>query len=381
MTTPAGSLVFNALAWGFEHVPFDAALIASIAEAYPGEPIHFYGEKDHVRLVQKFLAPRFAGADVTWNDLALPDRVAKPSQRIAQDLLTCRAMLSEARRLQVERVLACYMHSTTGILALKALSAVYRPRTLAFIHHGSLLRLVSSRRYRPLLSLGNGRLRQVVLGDSIRDEVLSQLPGLSASMYAIRHPYFFDEAATSDLPEGGPISFSFLGLVDENKGFSAFVDLAAAVSSTWKEAVQFDLIGGTRAGALPSSTGAFIKTYVADGPMPREVFETQLRKTHYTVFPYNPLFYKYIASGSLLDALTAGKPIIALRNSQFDEIFRTMGDIGYLCDDVGHMKELTAAILRDPPRQRYRQQSESILAGRRIFGTAAVAEQIRRALA
>jgi hypothetical protein len=373
-------LVFNALAWGFEHVPFDAALIASLAQAYPGEPIHFHGEREHLRLVQQYLQPRFAGADVVWRELTLPPRLATPMARIASDLRICQAMLSEAQRLRANRVIACYMHSTTGILTLKTLAPVYRPRSLAFIHHGSLLRLVSSRRYRPLLSIANGALRQIVLGDSIRDEVLGALPSLRGSLYAIRHPYFFDEAVASDLPVSGPMSFSFLGLVDENKGFPEFVELATTLSPSWQHAARFDLIGGTRTGALPKAIGPWVKTYIADGPMPRDVFEAQLRQTHYAVFPYNPSYYKFIASGSVLDALAAGKPIIALRNSQFDEMFRTIGDIGYLCDDIAHMRHVTAGILRDPPRERYRQQSQNVLAGRRIFGTAAVAEQLRGVL-
>jgi hypothetical protein len=380
MTTPGGSVVFNALAWGFEHVPFDAALIASLAEAYPGEPVHFFGETEHLRLIQRFLAPRFPNADVVWHELTLPPRLATPRERIGDDLRTTRAMLSEARRLDAGRVIAAYMHSTTGIVALKALAQLYRPRSLAFIHHGSLLRLVSSRRYHPLLWLGNGRLRQIVLGDSIRDEVLGQLPVLRGSLHAIRHPYFFDDAETSDLPVSGPTGFSFLGLVDENKGFPEFVDLASTLAPAWKDAAYFDLIGGTRVGALPNTHGPWVKTYLTDGPMPRDVYEAQLRKTHYAVFPYNPSYYKFIASGSVLDALTAGKPIIALRNSQFDEMFKTMGDIGYLCDDVRQMKELAAGILRDPPRERYRRQSQNILTGRSVFGTAAVAQQLRGVL-
>ncbi len=83
----------------------------------------------------------------------------------------------------------------------------------------------------------------------------------------------------------------------------------------------------------------------------------------------------------MLDALTAGKPFIALRNSQFEEMFETMGDIGYLCDDVEHLKSIVADIVRDPPRERYRRQSETILARREIFSSRAVAAQLRRILA
>jgi glycosyltransferase involved in cell wall biosynthesis len=371
--------LFDALAWGFEHVPFDAAFIAAVARAYPGEPIHFFAERDHLAQVQRFLGPGRRLPDVEWRELTLAPRFAAPKERVASDFRLCRSILSEARRLGATRVVACYMHATTGTAALKALSLVYRQMVIALVHHGSLLRLMSSRRFGPLLRLGNRRLRQIVLGEPIRAEVLADVPELRRSLRAIRHPYFFDGAAPSEYPGSAPATFSFLGLIDESKGFAEFVDLAGEIAPPAGDAVRFDLIGGKRGAAVES--GPWVKLYGSDGPLPRDVFERQLGQTTYAVFPYRPSAYRLVASGSVLDALAAGKPLIALRNPQFEEMFQVMGDIGYLCDDMAGMKGLIASILRDPPRDRYRQQSRNILATRRIFEPAAVAVELRAALA
>jgi glycosyltransferase involved in cell wall biosynthesis len=374
-------VVFDALAWGFEHIPFNASFIASLAEAYPGEPIQFSGQRDHVAQLRRYLEPRFSGLPVEWRELDLPPRFAPPRERLTRDFRICQAIMSEARRLGASRVIACYLHAETGVLAFKTLALLYRRCLPAFVHHGSLMRLLSSRRYRPLLALGNGHLRQLVLGDSIRSEVLKEVPRLLGSVHAIRHPYFFDETGPSDLPEAGPMTFSFLGLVDETKGFPEFIELAETISTSSGEAARFDLIGGKRGGSTPGSAGRWVKTYGDDGPIPRDVFERQLALTTYAVFPYLASYYRFIASGSVLDSLAAGKPIIAFRNPQFQEMFDTMGDIGYLCDDLAEMKRTIATIMRDPPRERYRRQSQAILAGRRIFSPAAVATQLRAALA
>jgi hypothetical protein len=373
-------VLFDALAWGFEHVPFDAAFIAATARAYPGEPIHFFAERDHLEQVQRFLGPGRRLPDVEWRELTLPPRFAAPKERLAADFRLCQGMLSEARRLGATRVVACYMHATTGTAALKSLSLLHRRMVIALVHHGSLLRLMSSRRYGPLLRLGNGRLRQIVLGEPIRAEVLADVPELRRNLRAIRHPYFFDGAAPSEYPGSSPATFSFLGLVDETKGFAEFVDLASEIAPPAGDAVRFDLIGGKR-GAAIEPPGPWVKLYGNDGPLPRDVFERQLALTTYAVFPYRPSAYRLVASGSVLDALAAGKPLIALRNPQFEEMFQVMGDIGYLCDDMADMKRLIATILRDPPRDRYRQQSRNILATRRIFEPEAVAVELRAALA
>jgi len=375
-------LAFNGLAWGFEHVPFDAALLASLIEAFPDERIHFFGERDHCQQVLRYLQPRLgSAADITWGDIKLPPRLASPRQRLAADLRIVTTMLSRARALQATRVVACYVHWATGVLALKALQGLYRRGPIGLIHHGSLLQLVASRRFHPLASLANGRLRQIVLAEPIRAEVARRLPRLGPSLRAIRHPYFFEEATPSELPTGAPMTFSFLGLIDETKGFDAFAGLAATFGRSHGEAARFDLIGGTRTGALPASVNAWVKTYGSGGPIPRDVFERQLRQTTYAVFPFDPVYYRLVASGSVLDALAAGKPFIALRNPQLEELLQAMGDIGYLCDSVGELEAVVAGILREPPRERYRRQSENILARRQIFGATAVAAQLREILA
>ena len=376
-------VVFNAVAWGFEHVPFDAAFLATTAEAYPGEPIHFFAEKDHLGQTQRFLDSRRALPGVEWRELVLPPRLAPPRARWRDDLRVCRQVLSEAQRLGAERVIACYLHAITGTLALKALRLLHRKSSLALIHHSGVMKLASSRRLHPLLELGNRRLRQLVLGDAIRAEVIGQFPGMAGTLHAIRHPYFFEEASPSELPlpADGPITFSFVGLIDETKGFPGFVELAGALAPAWDGAVRFDLIGGKREGVTPAMTGPHVTAYAHDGPLAREVFEQKLGETAYTVFPYDPEYYRLVASGSVLDALAAGKPIIALRNPQFDEMFQVMGDIGYLCDDVAGIKRTIEAILREPPRARYAQQSRNTLSARRLFEPAQVATQLRAALA
>jgi glycosyltransferase involved in cell wall biosynthesis len=204
---------------------------------------------------------------------------------------------------------------------------------------------------------------------------------MQGRLHAIRHPYFFDAAAPSELPASGPITFSFLGLIDETKGFPQFVEMAGALAPVWNGAVRFDLIGGKREGVTRAMTGPHVTAYAYDGPLPRDVFEQKLRETVYTVFPYDPDYYRLIASGSVLDALAAGKPIVALRNPQFMEMFQVMGDIGYLCDDVAGIKRTIETILREPPRERYAQQSRNILTARRLFEPAQVATQLRAALA
>ncbi|HVT08249.1 MAG TPA: hypothetical protein VHO67_12395 [Polyangia bacterium] len=373
-------VVFNALTWGFEHVPFDAALIAAVEQAFPGEPIHFWAEAEHLRQTRAQLQRRDHAKAVVWRELVIPPRHAPLGRRLRDDVVLARRLLSEAQRLGATRMICCCMHPRSGLAALKLLAALYRLPAVAFIHHAGLLSLLSSRRYHPLLTVANGRVKQVVLGSSIRAEVVRQLPALGAHLASIRHPYLFDPATPSELPGAGAPSFAFLGMVAENKGFADFARLAEEFAGGAGEGpaqVRFDLIGGVPAdatAAIPPS----VRSHAAAGPLTRETYERLLREASYTIFPYDPGFYSLVASGAVLDTLAAGKPLIALRNSQFEEMFAAMGDIGYLCADLAEMRAVVGGILKDPPRARYRRQSENILARRSIYGPAAVGDELRR---
>ena len=371
-----GSVVLNTLAHGFEHVPFDAALIASLAHAFPGEPIRFFGEREHLVETRRFLEERYGGAEVSWRELAVPPAGTPPRKRFAADVRACLTAVMEARRVSARHVICCYLPATTGTLAVKALSLVHRACPIAIIFHGNVMRLLWSRRYRPLLSLANRRSLQITLAGSIRRELLTKVPEMTGSLHAIRHPYFFEDVAPSQLPGSGPITFSYLGLVDLKKGSREFAELAASMNGDGR--AHFDLIGGVRPG--DPDMGPSVKRYVENGFLDRAAYERRLRETGYAVFPYQPDYYKLVASGAVLDAFSAGKPIIALRNSQFEEMFDSMGDIGYLCDDMAAMRSVIEGLLRDPPRERYLRQSETILARRALFGPEAVGEQLRSIL-
>ena len=168
-------------------------------------------------------------------------------------------------------------------------------------------------------------------------------------------------------------------MVAENKGFAEFARLADELAGGSVK-VSFDLIGGVPADAA-TTVPASVRTHAAAGPLTREAYERLLQQTSYTIFPYDPGFYSLVASGAVLDTLAAGKPLIALRNSQFQEMFAAMGDIGYLCDDVAEMRAVVAGILKDPPHARYRQQSENILARRSVYAPASVGDELRRLFA
>jgi hypothetical protein len=84
-----------------------------------------------------------------------------------------------------------------------------------------------------------------------------------------------------------------------------------------------------------------------------------------------------VASASFLDALCYVKPGIYLRNPFIEHYFDQMGDIGYLCRSYGEIRDTLRSIVGRFPEERYQQQCQNILRGRRLFQPEMLAPRLR----
>src|SRR5262249_21535621 len=105
------------------------------------------------------------------------------------------------------------------------------PCPMLSIHHTELASLLGSRSTKALLGHGWSKgLRTVVLGHSIRKNVIGKLPDLQGKMISITHPYLFPASTVSSAPVDGRPVFGFLGLASMAKGFDLFVRLAEDIT-------------------------------------------------------------------------------------------------------------------------------------------------------
>ena len=69
--------------------------------------------------------------------------------------------------------------------------------------------------------------------------------------------------------------------------------------------------------------------------------------------PYSPELYRYSASGTLLDAVAAGKPLIALRSPIFDDLETRFGDIGELGENLKELESRMEKLVNNQDARRY----------------------------
>jgi len=98
---------------------------------------------------------------------------------------------------------------------------------------------------------------------------------------------------------------------------------------------------------------------------------------HYCVYCYPVDSYRLTQSGTVFDALTHYKPVIALKNACFEYLFSKMGNIGSLCATMEEMASVIKKIVDEKDNALYREQQRNIRSGLKHFSLECVEGRLR----
>ena len=377
-------VVYESTCEGGEHAAFNAGLLAGVLEIVPRAV--FFAESRHIEAVREVLEP--AEADrVDWRRIKIPPRRANSvSERLPQEWRIVTEVWAAAESENASAIINTSV-SLAGLIAVKLRDSLHRnPRPVGLVFHSVLDRFMTERRLHRTLTWGNPpNLRYLILGESLLAEVRSVVPALRATTRAISLPQCFNTApAASSRLNPSAMSFGFLGIANEYKGFLEFLALADEFAS---ERVRFEVIGRvssecqTRFEEFQRRTASAKLVISADGGrVPIESYRSRLASLSYTIFPYRAIDYRFVRSGAALDAIWAAKPMIAFRIPALEELFDRMGDVGYLCDNIEKLRATVADIIAHPPIERYAEQSANLFRGRDLFAGPAVGRELVDAL-
>jgi hypothetical protein len=373
--------------WGFEHARFNAALIATVADAFEEEELLFLAEAGHVRYVKNILDAH--SVVISYRETTTPPKTLLDYQRFVPDFRLYRNVFHLAHKNHANTIIFCSV-TTPGLISTKALLRRYKDIVCLVVPHDILqdvtwpLPLLPHRRFfsfRLWISFGNTLgLRYVVLRPDIEERLKRYVPRVSSYVSSIDHPYFFSDEVSPEPFAGDAIRFGSYGIGTPGKGTDTFFRLAEEVRSaktTYKP--TFTLIGHVDKGMKDVPRGA-VNIPSPDVPLDQEAYEKYSRCIDYSLFLNRPNAYELRASGAILDAFSSLKPIIALKGPLSEYYFNKMGDIGYLCENSSAVKDTILDILETRPIERYRQQQENILKQRVRFSPASVSMKFRNLL-
>jgi len=369
---------------GFEHVEVNAALIAAIRYAHPHDEILFLAEKEHLERVSGMLDDQHV--KIQCLEIEVPPRFLSNFRRLPRELLLCKHVFDIARSNAENKVLFLSITSPT-LISIKVLLRFFNEIECVAIPHGilntitkrpSLVPIETPFWFRFWLSFGNmKRLRYLVLSPHIKDRLAILLPKIGEYVSSVDLPYFFDTEKVSRRLNHDPIRFGAFGVATRSKGADIFFAMAQEILHSHAPFVpEFVLVGHITDKTIEGLQEDSGIVESSDSPLSGEDYETRAKSVDYVLFLNRPDAYELVVSGSLMDAFSYVRPIIALKQPLFEYYFKTMGDIGYLCESYEEIKERILSILTNKPNERYRAQQCNILNGREQFSPVEVSSQL-----
>lgn len=346
---------------GSVHVPGTASLLKALAAAFPDRGIRFVAEAEHLGHVRA--ATRIVG-NVEFIKVAIPTQRAHPLERTVCEAAILRRALAgiapDAPHFLVQA-------STNGsAIRVAQVFLAFRRGMRAWVRlHGNLNEIEGWRSQNPLTrfvslpnalrSIAGGRLRAIVLDDSIRNALVGMMPNLNRQIDVVyEYPLPEETCLFKPSPINLPPLFGYLGLGTEAKGFDLFLECAKQSKKNGVSA-KFRMIGPVHA-SMKALNLAVLEQANLGERLTREAYLSALGEIDYALLPYRPIYYRLSASGVIVDAMTALKPIVALPVPFIVDLFKQFGDIGYLCRDEVHFTETVAALAQRPDLERYGQQ-------------------------
>jgi glycosyltransferase involved in cell wall biosynthesis len=368
-------LICEPIAWGMEHVPFNASFLRTIRLAYPDDTICFYAEESHSEHVRKQIGEKFA-ISIIWKKLILPLRHASFYTRLSKDFRTVKFLLNQLNKNPEDHVLVLTFGNPSLLWALKFYIFIVNKniRIQVILHEDfSSIRLrLSLRRIDPFYRIrnlrtalklfGHKRIQHIVLEEAVRNAVLKELPFLQNNLFVFDHPIPSDKKLVEADNFTPPIQFGFLGLITEQKGFSDYLKVASDISKRFPGLAEFNVIGRfSKEGSkyLTDPRIAFLTTKPLTERLSRDEYIRRINNLHFVCLFYDS-YYESCASGVLLDSIAWGKPIVATRMSIFENLESRYEDIGYLCGK-NEFSDTISSIIQENDSERYKHQVSNML--------------------
>jgi glycosyltransferase involved in cell wall biosynthesis len=321
---------------GQEHIPVNSALVVSLAQAFPSWTIHVVAEESH----RAQLMARVGAHNVTSSLVHVPPRHAPFWTRIRLDFRNIRFCMRRARATGGAPIVIL-SGTASIILAIKLLAWVRLPgrrkQTFICFLHSVLAEIRGWRSRNPyrratdirsaLVCLGNGNLKYCVLEQSIKQVVEQFLPNVSRHIHVFPHPISEDEICREPKRTPHvPFRFAFIGRATKEKGFRAFIEAAEEINQRYPGLAEFHAIGRV-ASDLPHLNLDVLKTKPQHARIHRGAYLELIRSIDFAVIPLGRE-YELTASGSLLDAVAAARPLLISDSLLARNLSREFGDIG-----------------------------------------------------
>lgn len=356
------------------HAPFNAALLHTVALAFPATTITFEALPEHLHIVRQIVAQYAPDVPERIQWQALPPARGnslwarwKRNAGLIRNTLARRerilfCSISRMQLLQLKRTMG--PHDDVRAVLHGDLDQIERPRMESFPKSLFALDRVLQRRH-------PRGLRYVLLSDSIRAHLPAHIAAAMRSIGVIDHPYHFP--AIGPIADGPPVFGTF-----GNTGDGRLLEAVARTVKQQDPTIGFSLIGFLSDDEAVERLRTWVDG-VTKSPISRELFEQRADAITHALWLAEPDGFRLRASGTFFDALAHGKPLIYTRNPFIDSFGAVEAGIGVSCATVD---DVPPALLRIAAQTEaaYAEMQTAILRFRVRFSPEHLAEGLPAAL-
>ncbi len=339
-------------------------MIKMLKKINPSREILIYGDKEHLKLIRMEI-------EAVYEDFDIAGVVDTKKNKIFKEIKN----IFKLRKHKDE----IYFLSVTPLTVIFA-KIFLRKNKKIFIWHSVLESLLEKNSFfslnywiKPSIMIKDKKSINIVLGQSIRDNLLKFFPQLSRDFYSIDHPYEFQSEQQIKNEISNKMKIGTIGFATERKGTPKIFEIEEGLEN---ENVQLEIIGDTQSINIPLKTNVI--TYGGEGALDRDTFDKLIRELDFALYLYPKDMYKLFASGAIFDSILNLKPIIALKNNYFEYIFEKLGDIGYLCEDYDEIIEIIKKIENEKDNEKYSIQQKNLLIGQSKFSIENIAKDFEK---
>jgi len=357
---------------GFAHEKINAAYLLSLSIAFPQEEILFVGEMQHIICLKENL--KNYKIDIEYLDVGIPDPSQSNYIKLFLFYRLNKMLFGLVDKFRINRLMYLSISSSNLYVLKFFLKNNKSCLSCVVVIHGILENIKKSwiKMFMkifgfpfwfriPLTLFQIDNLKYIVLSEGVKSQLLATCKELKGKVYATFFPYIYDEYDKKRSGHGHNLIFGSFGGI---KSPSEFLALANNLYQLQKKFNSNFLVIGPGANInFPDN----VRIPSQGKRLNRSQMREYAQQIDYSVFVYPRGAYTLMASGAFFDAISYVKPIIAIRTPFFEECFRLMGDVGYLCEDIVEMENLLTSLIINQSSERYNNQCQNILKARDCF--------------
>lgn len=358
--------------WAHEwmHYQFNKNFLKILLMVYGNQKIVYYGSSDQIKLLQN---------EINANNLEFVSIHIPDYSKDNKALILC----NEYRNLQK---ISTLMFNELFILqnmphTMFFAKILMKNRSIFFMMHGGLENFNKKNKFYKVAyytkfafkyEFARKNFKYVVLGDSIRNNLLKFIKSSKGNIISIDHPYtvlehsFINNRGNND----NEYLIGGIGLATFDKNSNKIFDLERFLLMRKFLNVHLYHVGKFEC-QIPGNTSVILSN--TEALLTEDQFNKQINVLDYVVFFYPTYSYKLGASGVIFDAIMHEKPIIAIKNDFFSYIFERSGNIGYLFDTFEELCECVSQISLGYKKNEYSLQVTNIKNAKHLFSPETVA--------